>query len=209
VENTWVIRATGALLALSTVANGIWFAASGNDELVHVRLGVAGALAVGLLWAARARSARRSTVRSVLVSAVLLVGCAAALLAFVDIAGHHTPFSSLFDSLAPADEGVPEEFELTPDLAIDPLTALSWALTLGSVFVAAGAGALARRRAGVVEGRADDHWLLVPFAGLVIGALVGMAFVSAAIAGLSALWLERALAASSPPETFRMSTGRL
>lgn len=193
---TIVMRATGVLLVASTIVNAVWFVAAADDGSIHVRLGVAGALAVGVLWSARARSRSRSAVRSVVIAVVLLLGCVAAFYAWVDVASGRAPFASFVDLVRPDPEA--EQFapayRLNTWIVIDDQVALGWAFTLASVFVAAGAGPVAWLRRGRGRMHRRDLWLYVPFAGLMLGALVSGALTAAALAVIAAVWLDRALA---------------
>lgn len=201
------MRVAGVALALTAVI-GVALAADGAHT--PVRLGIAGLLAVLLLWAVTAATRRRAAVRALVVVVGLAIAGAAALV--WSLAGlTSTAWSTgRIDAIAQwlgLSSVTADQFAGKYDSAWYPID--SWYgvdLGTGAAVLATAAGVLLgglcvlplRFAAGVSGGRPGSLerrvLIAVPFGALAAGCLLAGAQVAAALTVVAAIWLDLALA---------------
>ena len=182
------LRIIALLLLLSSVVDLIWWLA-GDLDGQRVRLGMAGAVAVVLLWASAGRTAPRAAARSV--AGVVLISIVPVAAIFIYLA----PYDSLFGWLG-LGSGPRRIYEYDDVTGVS--VAVSWDLALLSPILAAAVGPLCRTvRLRPAPRRVDLRLILValPFLGLAGSSLAEGAQVAALIALISGGWLILALRA--------------
>lgn len=194
------LRFAGLALALSTVAGAAWLIwASAEDGRLYIRVGFAGLLAVGLLWAARARSGRRAVGRAFVVGAALLLGSvvtyAVALSVAPDFgvwAGAAGVGAILSTSGLAGEFGPVSEWQVhSVSIALTLQEALSLGLNVGGVLLGIVMAPTLRRASGgrARSARVGAAGAMLPFATLAGAALIDGALASALLALAGGGWL--------------------